>query len=170
MRRTPLQPAQPMMLVTGLGLCNVHVEAVHPSSSVSEDPVLQEVPAVFASADVREDDISFRNRSKLSAKIKSFGQVEVKREYSNRASSDDLKRFLEKEGVSKDMLKRAVSISVRHLSTGDYKGIVKVFMQIPLIYFEPELQAGGSTKAIVATTQSELPKARNSSKKTSSSS
>ena len=69
-----------------------------------------------------DEDIGFMNRSKLSAKIKSLGQVEAKREYSNRASSDELKCFLEKEGVSKDMIKRAVSISVRHLSTWGLQG------------------------------------------------
>ena len=96
-----------------------HVETVQPCSSVSEDPVLQEVPAVFASADVREDDISFRNRSKLSAKIKSSGQHERKREYSHRPSSNDLKLFLETSGFPKDMIKRTLTISANHISTRD---------------------------------------------------
>ena len=51
------------------------------------------------------------------------------REYRYRASSDDL----EKSGVSKDMIKRALTISANHLSTRDYKGIVKGVMQIPLV-------------------------------------
>ena len=85
-----------------------------------------------------------------------------------------MKRFLEKSRVSKDMIKRAVTISANHLSTRDYQGIVKGVQQVPLVYFEPEPQAAGSDEASVAspaaaTTQSELPKPRNSSKKTSSS-
>ena len=65
------------------------------------------------------------------------------------------------------MIKRTMTISANNLSTRDYKGIVKGAKQIPLIYFEPEPQDGGSDKASVvrpaaATTQSELPKARNS--------
>ena len=63
--------------------------------------------------------------------------MEGKREYSNRASSHDLKRFLEKAGVSKDMLKRAVTISAKR----DDESIVKGVKQIPLVYFEPEPQA-----------------------------
>ena len=86
----------------------------------------------------------------------------------------DLKRYLEKSGVSKDMIKRAVTISANHLSTRDYEGIVKGVEQIPLMYFEPEPQAGGSAKASVVrpaavTTKSNLSKPRNSFKKTSSS-
>jgi hypothetical protein len=38
--------------------------------------------------------------------------MEVKKEPSNRASSNDLKRFLEKKRVSRDMIRRAVGISV----------------------------------------------------------
>ena len=47
---TPASPADDVSNWAGA----VHVEAVHPSSSVSEDPVLQEVPAVFANVDVRD--------------------------------------------------------------------------------------------------------------------
>ena len=99
---------------------------------------------------MRDKDTSSRNRSKLAAKITVFGVQEGKKEYSKRASTNDLKCFLEKEGFSRDMIRRAVSISARHLSTKDYEGIVKVVKQIPLMYFEPEPQAGGSNEASVA--------------------
>ena len=65
------------------------------------------------------------------------------REYRYRASSDDL----EKSRVSKDMIKRAVTISANHLSTRDYEGIVKGVRQINLMYSEPEPQAAGSDVA-----------------------
>ena len=45
-----------------------HVEEVQPSYSISE------VPAVFASADVRDEDSAFKNKSRLTVKIKSDGQ------------------------------------------------------------------------------------------------
>ena len=73
------------------------------------------------------------------------------------------------------MIKMVVTISTNHLSTSDYEGIVKVVKQIPPMYFELKTQAAGSDKASVvrpaaATTQSNLPKPRNSSTKTSYSS
>ena len=50
-----------------------HVEEVQPSSSISE------FPAVFVSADKRDEESAFKNRSKLTVKIKSYGQHEGKR-------------------------------------------------------------------------------------------
>ena len=81
--------------------------------------------------DVRDEDSAIKNTSKLTVKIRSFGKHEGKREYRDRASSDDLKRFLEKYGVTKFMIKMVVTISTNHLSTSDYEGIVKVVKQIP---------------------------------------
>ena len=45
--------------------------AVQTSSSFSEDPVFQVVPPVFTKMDVRDEDIVYRNRSKLSARASS---------------------------------------------------------------------------------------------------
>ena len=45
--------------------------AVQTSSSFSEDPVFQVVPPVFTKMDVRDEDIGYRNRSKLSARASS---------------------------------------------------------------------------------------------------
>ena len=68
------------------------------------------------------------------------------REYRERASSDDLKLFLENSGVTKDMIKRSVTISAKHLYTRDHEGIVKGVKQIPLMYFEPDPRAAGGDK------------------------
>jgi hypothetical protein len=92
-------------------------------------------PAVLqwniVSADFKDKISTTKNRSKLTVKSKSFRQKEGKREYLDRASYDDLKYFWEKSGEKKDIIQRFVTISAKHLSTMDYKGIVKGVKQIP---------------------------------------
>ena len=78
------------------------------------------VAPVFANTDTRFKSISSRNRSKLATTIMGFGVHEGKKEQSNRASTNDLKRFLEREGFSRELKRRAVSISARHLSIKNF--------------------------------------------------
>ena len=77
---------------------------------------------------------SARNRTKLAATIMGSGVHEGKKEKSDRAFSDDLKRFLDREGFSRDKIRRAVTISARHLSRQDYEGLNKIVKQIQLKY------------------------------------
>ena len=114
-------------------------------------------------------------RSTLAFKIKSFGLKEGKLEYRDKASTEDLKLHLEKIGEKKENIRRAVNISVNHLTHKDYLGLVRGTLQIPLKYFKSDPQANGEAESstahpAVAVTQSEQPTAKISSRTQSSSS
>ena len=79
------------------------MEAVQASASASEDPLLLRVPPVCANTDTMFQSTSSKNRTKLATIIIGFGVQEGTKEKSDRASSDDLKRFLDREGFSKDI-------------------------------------------------------------------
>ena len=92
------------------------------------------VPPVFANTDTRIQRAYSKNRTKLASIIMGFGVKEGKKEKSGRASFDDLKRFLDRKGFSRDNIRRAVTISARHLSRQDYEGLNKIVKQIQLKY------------------------------------
>ena len=121
--------------------------------------------------DLRHMDTAGRERSKLAVKVMDFVGKELKEEWHNRVSETDLRHHLERQGMARDMVRRVITVTVKHLSEKDYDGIKKVVNQIPLAYFEPPPQASGSSRASVAhtpvvTTQSKLPKASNHSRNT----
>ena len=64
------------------------IEVEQPSSSL----------LVFGSADLRAKDVAAVVRSNLAFKIKSFGLKEGKKEYRDKASSENLKRHLKRIG------------------------------------------------------------------------
>ena len=73
---------------------------------------------------------SSRNRTKLAATIMGFRVQEGKKENSNRVSTNDLKCFLEREGLSRDMIRRAVTIRGTRFSKN-----VSKFTSQPLYVF-----------------------------------
>ena len=85
--------------------------------------------------DLRHRDAAERERSKLAVKVIDSGGKELKKDWHNRASETDLRRHLERQGVT---------VSAKHLSKNDYDGILEATKQIPLAYFEPPPQASGS--------------------------
>ena len=66
---------------------------------------------------------------------------EGKKDYHNKASSEDLKRHPEKIGEKKEHIRKAFTISVNHMTRKDYVGLVKGTQQIPLKHFQSEPQA-----------------------------
>ena len=88
---TPASPAKPAS-----NWAEQVVAEENPNSN-SEGPPLQEVPVVFASADLRNKATAGRERSKLAVKVMDFGGKEMKKERRYRASETDLMRHLERQ-------------------------------------------------------------------------
>ena len=61
-------------------------------------------------------DAASRERSKMTYKVKDFGGKELQKEWKLRASDTDLRLHLERQGVSRDMIRRVVTVTARHLS------------------------------------------------------
>ena len=60
----------------------------------------------------------------------------------------DLRLHLERKGVSRDLIRKMVTVSVRKLSKKDYEGIVSMTQLIPLINFKtpPEDSRGSEAR------------------------
>ena len=108
------------------------------SNNHTDGPPLQSVPVAFTSNDQRfYMDAAIRERSRMAFKVKAFGGRELQKEWKLRCSDADLRLHLERQGVSRDMIRRMVMVSARHLSRKDYDGIVAVTKLIPLVNFKP---------------------------------
>ena len=69
---------------------------------------------------------------------------EKKKSYSDRASTEDLTRYLERIGEKREIIRMAVTISASQHTRKDYEGILKGTLQIPLRNFHSDPQANVS--------------------------
>ena len=75
----------------------------------------------------------------------------MKKEGCYRASETDLMRHLERQGVARDIVRRVVTLTAKHLFEKDYDGIKKAVNQIPLAYFEPPPRPAEAAERVCGT-------------------
>ena len=65
-------------------------------------------------------------RDKMIAMVRNFGGWEIKKKWELRAGDNDLRLHLEGKGVSRDLIRKMITVSARRLSKMDYDGIATV--------------------------------------------
>ena len=115
---------------------DVQVVTEDQSNNNSEDPPLLPVAVAFANTDQRfSKGLRGKLRDKMIAMVRNFGGWEIKKKWELRAGDNDLRLHLEGKGVSRDLIRKMITVSARRLSKMDYDGIATVIKQIPLINF-----------------------------------
>ena len=74
------------------------------------------------------------------AMVNNFGAWETQKQGELRAGDAELRLHLERKGVSRDLIRKMVTVSSRKLSKKDYAGIAAVTNVIPLINFNSQRQ------------------------------
>ena len=98
------------------------------------------------------------------AMVKSFGGWETKKKWNLRVGDTDLRLHLERKVVSRDLIRRMVTVSSRRLTKKVYEGISAVIYVIPLKNFKtlPKESRGSVARENlqVGTAQTKPPKSQ----------
>ena len=104
------------------------------------------------------------------AMVKNFGGWETQKKWELRAGDAELRLHLERKGVSRDLIRKMITVSSRRLSKKDYEGIAAVIKEIPLINFAtPPEESRGSEARVNSpqvTAQAMPPQSSNHSRNT----
>ena len=76
-----------------------------------------------------------KQRDRLVVTVFNFGGKELKKEWKARAGTPELRLHLAQQGVSEEMIRRAITASLRRMGQREYEGISSVIRQIPLVHF-----------------------------------
>jgi hypothetical protein len=76
-----------------------------------------------------------RQRDRMIAIVQNFGGLEIQKNWEIMAGDNELKLHMEGKRVSRNLIRKMITVSVRRLSKKDYGGIAAVIKEIPLINF-----------------------------------
>ena len=115
-----------------------------------------------------------KQRDRLVVNVRNFGGQDLKKEWEARAGTPELRLHLAQQGVSEELIRRAITVSLRRLTQKDYDGITAVIKQIPLVHFSASAEERGNQDAQVhpqvVTIQSTPPPSSSSARNTPASS
>ena len=142
------------------------------NNNLSEDAPLVPAPVAFASTDRRfSKGLRGKQRDKMIALVRNYGAWDLKKKWESRTGDSELRLHLEGKGVSRDLIRKMITVSVRKLTRTDYDGIATVIKQIPLAYFAtPPEESRGRDAGVnppVVTIQSTPPHSSSQARKTS---
>jgi hypothetical protein len=85
-----------------------------------------------------------KQRDRLVVTVRNFGGKDLKKRWEARAGTPELRLHLAQQGVSEELIRRAITVSLRRLTQKDYDGISSVIRQIPLVHFSTSTEERGT--------------------------
>ena len=76
--------------------------------------------------------------------VRNFGGKDLQKRLEARAGTPELRLHLAQQGVSEELIRRAITVSLRRLAQKDYNGISSVIRQIPLVHFSAPTEERGT--------------------------
>ena len=118
---------------------------------MTERNLLPEPAVRFANTDRRfSAGLRGKQRDRLVVTVRNYGGNDLKKDWKIRGGTPELRLHLAQQGVSEEMIRRAITVSLRRLSQKDYDGITAVIKQIPLEHFSTTAEGGGTQGAKVS--------------------
>jgi hypothetical protein len=106
------------------------------NNTLSKDAPLPAAAHAFASNDRRfSAGIRGKQRDDLVWMVRNYGGKNLKKRWESRAGDSELQLHLAQQGVSEEMIKRAITVSIRRLTQKDYDGISSEIRKILLMHF-----------------------------------
>ena len=106
------------------------------NNTLSKSTPLPAAAPAFASNAMRfSNGIRGKMRDDLVWTVRNFGGKDLKKRWEARAGTPELRLHLAQQGVSEELIRRAITVSLRRLTQKDYDGISSVIRQIPLVHF-----------------------------------
>ena len=107
------------------------------------------VAVAFANTDQRfSKGLRGKQRDRMIAMVRNFGGWDMKKKWEIRAGDAELKLHLERKGVSRDLIRKMITVSSGRLSKKDYDGIAGVIKEIPLVNFATPLRKAKAAKRV----------------------
>jgi hypothetical protein len=116
----------PSTLATRADSSNPDVQEVteDQNNNLSEDNPLLPAPVGFANINRRfSTGLRGKQRDKMIALVRNYGEWDLKKKWDSRTGDSELRLHLAEKGVSRDLIRKMSTVSIRKLTKKDYDGI-----------------------------------------------